>query len=76
MEPHPNQIPRSAQPAPIAHLENDKTGNNMGGTHLKEAIDRVEAAKIPLPLQDDDEGEVLRRSRNVEEGQSSPLGPL
>jgi len=48
----------------------------MGVEELKEAIDRVEAANVPLPLQDDGEGEVELIGKGKGKAGDSPLGPL
>ena len=74
IESHPNQPPLSARPASPAHLETD--GQIKGLEELKEEIDRVEAANVPLPLaeKEEDEGEVAGKGKG--KTGRSPFGPL
>lgn len=77
--PDPYSTSSSPAPAPAPSQSQPPSATSplhMGG--LRDEIDRVEAANIPLPLPTDDPspnvGEATARS--TEQGVSSPLGPL
>ena len=80
IESHPNQPPLQARPTPIAHVEITPSSAEEEGLKMdamRNEIEQVEAANIPLPLAEGDGmSDSVTSGKGKGKARDDPLGPL